>query len=206
MTEKIGVSLNVDGVEREELEVDCLLIGAGPANLACAIHLQRLLKERGAEDKMVLVLDKAEEIGHHTLSGAVMNPKGIAELFPDWRAKDFPVESEVTWDAAEIFLGEKKHMRLSGPFVPPQLKNHGNFIVSMNKVVGWMKDQAEEAGVEVYPGFAAASLLAEGSRIVGCQTRDSGLDKNGEKKPTFEPGMNVKAQVTVMGEGVRGSL
>ncbi len=206
MIEHIGISLNVPDVERDELEVDVLLIGAGPANLACAIQLQRLLKEKGLEDKTILVLEKAEEVGHHTLSGAVMNPRGIAELFPDWRERDFPIEADVTWDAAQIFRSATKSTRLAGPFVPPQLRNHGNVIVSMNKVVGWLKDRAEELGIEVYAGFGAASLLVEDGRVVGCQTRDSGVAKDGTKKPTFEPGMNVRAKATVMGEGVRGSL
>ncbi len=204
--EHIGISLNAKDVERDELEVDVLLVGAGPANLACAIHLQRLLKEKGIEDKTILVLDKAEEVGHHTLSGAVMNPRGIAELYPDWRDRGFPVESDMKGDAAVVMWGEKKHTKLQGIFVPPQFRNHGNVIVSLNKAVRWMKEQAEEAGCEVYPGFAAAQVLAEGTRVVGVQTRDSGIAKDGSQKPSFEPGMNIKAKVTVMGEGVRGHL
>ena len=204
--EQIGISLNAKDVERDELEVDVLLVGAGPANLACAIHLQRLLKEKGIEDKTILVLDKAEEVGHHTLSGAVMNPKGIEELYPDWRTNGFPIEGEVGDDAAVVMWGEEKHTKLEGLFVPPQFKNHGNVIISLNKVVRWLKDQAEEAGCEVYPGFAAAQVLAEDGRVLGVQTRDSGIAKDGSHKPSFEPGMNIKADVTVMGEGVRGSL
>jgi len=204
--EQIGIGLNAKDVERDELEVDVLLVGAGPANLACAIRLQQLLKEKGIEDKTILVLDKAEEVGHHTLSGAVMNPKGIAELYPDWRSNGFPIESEMKGDAAVVLWGEEKHTKLEGMFVPPQFKNHGNVIVSLNKVVRWLKDQAEEAGCEVYPGFAAAHVLVDGSRVLGVQTRDTGIAKDGSLKPSFEPGMNIKADITVMGEGVRGSL
>lgn len=206
MNERTEYSLNVRDIEREELEVDVLLVGAGPANLACAIHLQRLLKERGVEDKAILVLDKAEEIGHHTLSGAVMNPKGIAELFPDWQELDFPVDKEVTYDAFAFLRKGGKHHRFDGMFTPPQMKNHGNYIVSLNKVVRWMAERAEEAGVDIYPGFAASTLLRDGDRVLGVQTRDSGVAKDGSRKSTFEPGMDVKAKVTVLGEGPRGHL
>jgi len=206
MSDRTDYSLNLRDVEREELEVDVLLIGAGAANLALAIQLQRLLAERGLEDKTILVLEKAEEIGHHTLSGAVMNPKGIAELFPDWREKGFPVEKEVTYDALAWLRKGGKHHRFDGMLTPPQMKNHGNFIVSVNKVVRWMAEQAEAAGVEIYPGFAASHLLMDGERVLGVQTRDSGIARDGTQKGTFEPGMNVTAQVTVLGEGSRGHL
>jgi electron-transferring-flavoprotein dehydrogenase len=206
MTDRTDYSLNLRDVEREELEVDVLLVGAGPANLACAIHLQRLLAERGLEDKTLLVLDKAEEIGHHTLSGAVMDPRGIAELFPDWRERGFPVEKEVTYDALAWLREGGKHHRFDGMLTPPQMKNHGNFIISLNKVVRWLAAEAEKAGVEIYPGFAAAQLLMDERRVLGVQTRDSGIARDGTRKATFEPGMDVKAQVTVFGEGPRGHI
>jgi len=203
-------SLNAQGVEREELPVDVVLVGAGPANLACAIHLQRLLQAKGISDKTILVLEKGAEIGDHTLSGAVMNPRGMAELFPDWRERGCPVEAEVTWEGLEIMFSKSGHKRLTGALVPPQLKNEGKFIVTMNQVVRWMKDQAEAAGVQVYPGFAAAEILFEdvpgGERVAGVVTRDSGIDKHGEKKGSFQAGMVVRAAVTVFGEGPRGHL
>ena len=206
MTDGKITSLNAPDVEREELEVDVLLVGAGPASLACAIHLQRLLGERGMDDKTVLVLEKAEEIGNHTLSGAVMKTKGIAELYPDWKDRDFPVEAEVGYDAMVYLRKNGKHLRLDGMLVPPQLRNHGNVIISLNKVVDWLKERAEEAGVEVYPGFAGAEIAYDGSRVIGVQTRDSGIAKDGSQKGTFEPGMDVRAPVTVFAEGTRGSL
>jgi len=211
MTEIRPYSLNLKGVEREELPVDVLLVGSGAANLACAIHLARLLKSKGIEDKTILVLEKAEEIGNHTLSGAVMNPRGIAELFPDWRERGCPVEADVGPDAMWWLKKNGKHSEFSGALCPPQLKNHGNVIVSLNQVVGWLKGQAESAGVQVYPGFAAAEILFEsngagGEKVVGVQTRDSGIDKHGQAKPSFQAGMNVKAAVTVFGEGARGHL
>ena len=210
MSGLVQYSLNAKDVQRDELPVDVLLVGAGPANLACAVHLQRLLAARGAGDKTILVLEKAADVGDHTLSGAVMNPRGIAELFPDWRERGFPIEAEVGYDALEVLYSREKHRRLEGLFVPPQLKNHGHFIISLNKVVGWMKQQAEAAGVQVYAGFAAAEILFETSggveRVAGVQTRDSGIDKHGAKKASFQAGMNVKAPITVFGEGPRGNL
>ena len=203
-------SLNAKDVQRDELPVDVLLVGAGPANLACAIHLQRLLKEKGLADKTVLVLEKAAEIGDHTLSGAVMNPRGMAELFPDWRERGCPIDAEVTWDGLEVMLPKMRARRLTGFLVPPQLRNQGKVIVSMNKVVRWLKDQAEAAGVQVYPGFAAAEILFEEKdgkeRVAGVVTRDAGIDKHGEKKANFQAGMIVRAPVTVFGEGPRGHL
>jgi len=199
-------SLNAADVEREELPVDVLLVGAGPANLACALHLKRLLAARGIDDKTILVIDKAEEIGHHTLSGAVMNPVGISELYPDWRERGFPIECEVEDDWAEWLRGGGRHSELRGMLVPPQLRNHGNVVVSLNKVVRWMAEQAEAEEIEIYGGFPAAELLLDGERVQGVVTRDSGLSKEGEQKGTFEPGMRITADVTVFGEGPRGSL
>ena len=198
-------SLNVTDVEREELPVDVLLVGAGPASLACAIHLQRLLAERGLE-KEVLVIDKAEELGHHTLSGAVMDPRGIAELFADWRERGFPILSEVKDDWAEWLRAGGKSTALRGLLCPPQLRNHGNVMVSLNQVVCWLAEQAEEAGVMIQPGFPAAEVLYEGERVVGIDVRDSGLAKDGSRKGNFEAGARVRAGVTVFAEGTRGSL
>ena len=211
MTELRQFSLNLRDVEREVLEVDVLLVGGGPANLACAIALQRELQSRGVTDKTILVIEKAEDVGHHAMSGAVMNPRGIAELFPDWRERGAPIEADVTYDALEVLYSKEKHRRLGGMLVPPQLKNHGNVIVSVNKLVRWLRTEAETAGVQVYAGFAAAEILFEKGpggveRVTGVQTRDSGVDKHGEKKSSYQPGMNVKGLVTVFGEGPRGHL
>ena len=204
-TEK-QISWQVPDVEREDLEVDALIVGAGPAGLACAIHLSRLLAEKGMEDRTVLVLEKAEDIGYHTLSGAVMDPRGMRELFPDWLELECPVESEVRSERVELLRPGGGHKRLSPMLIPPPLHNEGNYVVSLYRVVRWMKEQAESLGVEVYPGFAGAEVLYDGSRVLGVQTRDAGVAKDGSRKGTFEPGMNVTAPVTVFAEGTRGSL
>jgi len=201
-----GITLNVDGVEREELEVDVLIVGAGASALACAIQLKRTLAERGREDASVLVLEKGEDVGYHVLSGAVMDPRGIRELYPDFLEQGFPVESEVTFDCVDYLKKSGGTLRLQGPFVPPPLRNHGNYIVSLYRVVRWLKEKAEELEVEVYPGFAGSRVLYEGDRVVGVQTRDAGIARDGTRKPDFEPGMNVKAGVTVFAEGTRGNL
>ncbi|MCZ6598977.1 MAG: electron transfer flavoprotein-ubiquinone oxidoreductase [Planctomycetota bacterium] len=212
MNDKAGLSLNLDSIERETLEVDVLLVGAGPAALACAIHLKRMLKEQGQDGATLLVLEKAEDVGYHTLSGAVMDPRGMAELFPDWLERGCPVESVVTDDCVDVLWKSGKKTRLSGVFVPPPLRNRGNYVISLYRVVRWLKEQAEALEIEVYPGFAAAEVLYAGDagderkRVVGVQTRDAGIDKGGEKKAHFEPGMDVKARVTVFAEGVRGNL
>jgi electron-transferring-flavoprotein dehydrogenase len=199
-------SLNAEGVEREELPVDVLLVGAGPATLACAIHLKRLLDASGQSDKTLLVIEKAEELGNHTLSGCVMDPRGIQKLFPDWRARGFPVESDVKEDWVEWLFSGGKHLRLRGLLVPPPLKNHGNVIVSLNRVVRWLAKEAEALGVEIYAGFPAASTILDGKRVLGVETRDSGIAKDGTRKATFQPGMRILSEVTVLGEGPRGSL
>lgn len=201
-----GVSLNAEGVEREELEVDVLVVGAGASGLACAIHLKRLLAAAGKGEASLLVLEKAEEVGYHVLSGAVMDPKGMQELFPDWREKGCPVESPVTFDCVEYLRANGKKRRLTGALVPPPLRNHGNAIVSLFRVTRWLKDQAEALGIDVYPGFAGASVNYDGRRVTGVQTRDAGIGRHRDQKPTFQPGLNVRAKVTVFAEGTRGSL
>lgn len=200
------VSWQVADAEREELPVDVLIVGAGPASLACAIHLRRLMQAKGMDERSILVLEKAEDIGYHTLSGAVMDPRGMAELFPDWLERGCPVESEVKDDWVEMLRPNGKSRKLKGLLCPPPLRNHGNHIVSLYRVVRWMKDQAEEMGIDVYPGFAGAEILYDGDKVVGVQTRDAGISKENTPKGSFEPGMNVQAEVTVFGEGTRGSL
>jgi electron-transferring-flavoprotein dehydrogenase len=200
---------------REVLEVDVLFVGAGPACLAGAIHLARLVQQHdaaieraGAGTKLgdinIAVIEKGSEIGMHSLSGAVLDPRALRELFPDFEARGFPIEKPVETDAV-YFLTAGGKMKL--PITPPPLQNHGNYIVSLHKVTRWMGQQAEALGVNIFPGFAGAEMLyADGGRVVGVRTGDRGLDKHGQPKGNYEPGIDIRAKVTVLGEGPRGSL
>ncbi|MHC4470387.1 MAG: NAD(P)/FAD-dependent oxidoreductase, partial [Planctomycetota bacterium] len=197
--------------EREVLEVDVLFVGAGPANLACAYHLARLLTdhseaggEPGLDESFLVLIEKAKEIGFHTISGAVMDPRGMSELVPDFLEKGCPVEGEV--DGEKLWLLTKKR-KLPVPFAPKSLHNDGYHVCSLGKVVRWMGGLVEETGrVELFPEFPGAELLVEDGKVVGVRTGDKGIDKDGNRKPNYEPGMDIRAKVTVLGEGARGSL
>lgn len=188
--------------ERETMETDVLIVGAGPAGLSTALHLHKLAKAAGAEIA-IMVIEKAAEVGNHILSGAVMDPQGINELMPDWRAKGCPIEAEVTEDAVWK-LSETSWWQF--PITPPPFRNHGNFIVSLGDVVRWMGKQVEEAGIDLFTGFAAQNLILEEGKVKGVVTGDMGIDKKGGKKGTFQPGMEIRAKVTVLAEGTRGHL
>ena len=200
-------------IERESMEVDILYVGAGPATLSSAIHLMNQVEafNRAAEKSgrppveppTILVLEKSANIGDHMLSGAVMNPKAIRELVPDFEEQGFPTEHVCDYAGFWIFHPKGK---LSVPIVPPNFQKKGYHVVSLNKVARWLGERAEAAGVEVYPGFAGDEILVEGGRVVGVRTGDMGVDKDGKPKSTFQPGMDIFAKVTVLGEGVRGSL
>jgi electron-transferring-flavoprotein dehydrogenase len=191
-----------EAVERERLDVDILFVGAGPATLSAAIRLVDLCREKGVEAPAMLVIEKAAEIGDHQLSGAVIKMNAIAELIPDYEAKGFPTQHEVTQDAF-YWLTPKRAIK--SPVAPPQFANHGNVVVSLSEVVKWLAAQAEEREIEIYPGFPAARLLFDGDRVVGVQTQDRGLDNDGKQKPTFEAGAEIYARCVVLGEGPRGS-
>jgi electron-transferring-flavoprotein dehydrogenase len=195
--------------ERERLDADVLIVGAGPAGLACALHLARLIRqhnEAGGKPELsaegIYVLEKGREIGAHQLSGAVLDPRALAELLPDF-AKTAPLDTPVTDDAA-YFLTAKHSWKL--PITPPPLRNHGNYIVSLNKLVKWLGGLVEQAGVNVFTQFAGAQLIHEGDAIAGVITEDKGRDKDGKPKDNFTPGYELRAKVTVLAEGPRGSL
>ncbi len=189
-------------MERETLPVDIVFVGAGPANLAGAIHLARTLKAQGLQ-REIAVIEKAQSVGSHILSGAIMDPRGMAELFPDWRAAGCPVEAEVTEEAVYHLTARSK---LRAPFVPPNLRNHGAWIVTLSDVVVWLREKLEALGVMVFEGFAGNELLWDGGRVAGVRTMDKGLAPDGSPGPSFEPGADITAQVTVLGEGSHGSL
>jgi electron-transferring-flavoprotein dehydrogenase len=197
-------------VERESMEVDVLFVGAGPATLAGALHLMRQIEAHNArnggsriEPPTVLVIEKSAEVGDHMLSGAVMNPKGIKDLMPDFVEQGFPTEY-VCDNAMTYVFTPKRHLKL--PINLPMFQKNGYHVVSLNKVAKWLAKKCEEAGVEIYSGFAGDKLLIEGDRVVGVRIGDMGVDKHGKRKPNFQPGMDIRAKVTVLGEGVRGTL
>src|SRR6201993_897790 len=196
-------------VQREQLEADVLIVGAGPAGLSCALHLANLIKKHngsGATPQLsaenIYVLEKGREIGAHQLSGAIMNPKALAELVPDFH-KTAPLDTPVTDSAALVFT-EKSSYRI--PITPPPFNNAGNFVISLSKLVKWMGGLVESAGVNLFKEFGGAELIYEGDGIAGVITEDKGLDKNGKPKDNFTPGYELRAKVTVLAEGTRGSL
>jgi electron-transferring-flavoprotein dehydrogenase len=186
-----------DAAVREKMEFDVVVVGAGPSGLAAAIRLRQV-----APDLTVCVVEKGSEVGAHILSGAVMEPRALIELLPDWRERPAPLSTPAREDRF-LYLTETRALRLP---TPPQMRNHGNFIVSLGDVCRWLGQQAETLGVEIYPGFAAAELLEEGGRVAGIVTGDMGREKSGAPGPNFQPGMELRARCTIFAEGCRGSL
>ncbi|HEY2291566.1 MAG TPA: electron transfer flavoprotein-ubiquinone oxidoreductase [Thermoanaerobaculia bacterium] len=186
--------------ERETLELDVVFVGAGPASLAGACHLARLAKQNGLE-LAIAVLEKGREITSHALSGAVVDPRALQELFPqDWESAPFEARIE-----GEKVLWMTETKALSMP-IPPPMNNHGNYVASLGKLLKWMAPKVEAEGVDIFFEFPAARALVENGRVVGVRTGDKGISRSGEKKANYEPGVDIRAQVVVLGEGVRGTL
>jgi len=203
-------------MDRETLEFDVVFVGAGPANLSSAFHLTQLVKKYNQDissgtrkgeplpDIEIAVIEKGAAVGAHILSGAVMDPKALKELMPDFIEQGAPLESSVKEDS---FLYLTSKYAIKSPITPPPLKNHGYYIVSLNRLTGWLGEKCEEVGVNIFPEFPGADLLYDDQdRVLGVRTGDKGIDKEGKRKANYEPGVDLRAKVTVLGEGPRGSL
>ena len=194
-----------EAVQRESMEYDVVVVGAGPAGLAAAIRLKQLAAEAGREVS-VCVLEKGSEVGAHILSGAVIDPIGIDQLIPDWREMGAPIDTPVTKDLF-YFLGPAGSLRIPNFIMPPLMSNHGNYIVSLSNLCKWLASQAESLGVEIYPGFPAADIVyGENGEVRGVTTGDLGVGRDGHHKDSYTPGMNLLGKYTLLAEGARGSL
>ncbi len=192
-------------MERESMDLDVVIVGAGPAGLAAAIRLRQLAAERGQEVS-VCVLEKGSEVGAHILSGAVLDPRALDELVPDWKDKGAPLDTPVAQEKF-LFLTAKGSFGVPVGLMPGQFKNHGNYIVSLGNVCRWLAEQAEGLGAEVFPGFAAAEVLYDDTgRVCGVATGDMGVAEDGTQKDGYQPGMELRAKYTLFAEGCRGSL
>ena len=190
-------------MERETLEVDVLIVGAGPAGLAAALRLSQLQQSQGGAPLAIAVLEKSREAGAHLLSGAVLDPSSLRELIPDFREQGAPIEADVCHDRVYLLNAGGK---IPLPFTPPSLRNHGNLIISVSRFGKWLAERVEAAGVDLFTGFPGVEVLFDGDRVIGVRTGDRGIGRDGQRRSTFEPGVDIHAKVTIFCDGVRGNL
>ena len=199
----------IEGIERPQMPADVVIVGGGPSGMACALRLAQLIDGhnlKNSDDQLskenIYVLEKSREIGQHCLSGALLDPRSMRELLPGFE-KEAPLEAEVTKEAV-YYLTEKGKFKL--PIMPPPLRDHGNYVISLNRFVKWLGTKVEETGVTVFTGFAGSELLFDGERVSGVRTDDKGVDKLNQPKSNFEPGYDLQAKIVILAEGTRGSL
>jgi electron-transferring-flavoprotein dehydrogenase len=196
-------------VDRPQMEADVVIVGGGPAGLACALRLSQLIDAHNQEHadapiskENIYVLEKAREIGQHCLSGALLDPRSMRELLPGFE-KEAPIDAEVSREAV-YFLTRTGKFKL--PITPPPLRDHGNYVISLNRFAKWLGEKVEATGITVFAGFAGSELLIDDNRVIGVRTDDKGVDKNNQPKGNFEPGYDLKAKLVILAEGTRGSL
>jgi electron-transferring-flavoprotein dehydrogenase len=192
-------------VIRESAEFDVVIVGAGPAGLTAACRLGQLTSETGAS-LSVCVVEKGSEVGSHIVSGAVIEPRALDELFPDWRERGAPVQVPVRDDRFAWLVNDRKALEIPHALIPVPLRNHGNYIVSVGRLCRWLARQAEDLGCDILPGFAATEILYAGGRVAGVATGDKGIDSSGRPKPSAEPGTELRAKYVIFAEGCRGNL
>jgi electron-transferring-flavoprotein dehydrogenase len=199
----------IPNIDHPEMPADVVIVGGGPAGMACALRLSQLIDAHNAKHpeaqlskENIYVLEKSREAGQHCLSGALLDPRSMRELLPGFE-KEAPLDAQVHKEGV-YFLTRTGHYKL--PITPPPLRDHGNYVISINKFVKWLAAKVEEAGITIFTGFAGSELLYDGNRVAGVRTDDKGVDKQNQPKSNFEPGYDVKAKVTVLAEGPRGSL